>query len=198
MTVVVCVVLWCCSLLVTIVDLSEFLHKQSALSPSNLFRKVGTHTSALSLARACGASCMHAVMRSNWPAVVTSTHVSSACVHRQQYGNLEHVFSYEHLDQLFVIDNSVIKLQPLVRLQTARQSQYIPQDLFEQCVEMHRVKRTHDLTTLKTVGKNECRRCRNAYSTLANTAKACEGGANHEPAYDFDLHPDVLKCEIVQ
>lgn len=32
------------SLLVTIVDLSEYLHKQPALSPSNLFRKVRRQT----------------------------------------------------------------------------------------------------------------------------------------------------------
>lgn len=137
----------------TVADLSEFLHKQSALSPSNLFRK--------------------------------------------QYGNLEHVFSYEQLPLLFYIEKSVIRLQPVSVLQQALDGGHLPAELFQQCVAMHRFKRVHDLTTWRNVGKNECRLCRASYSTLANTARACVGQVNHEPAFDFAIdEDDVLRCEI--
>lgn len=115
----------------------------------------------------------------------------------QQYGNLEHVFSYEHLSPIFFIENSVIRLQPLSSLEQALADEYLPQDLFDQCATMHRTKRVHDLTTWRNIGKNECRRCRIAYSTLANTARACEGNVNHEPSFDFDKNEDVLQCGIV-
>jgi hypothetical protein len=140
------------SLLVTIVDLSEYLHKQPALSPSNLFRK--------------------------------------------QYGNLEHVFSYEHLDTIFRIENSVIRLQPLDKLKSALGHEYLPQALYDQCAEMHGVKRVHDLTTWKNIGKNECKRCHESYSELANDGKTCKGEQPHEAGYDFSKSDDVLACAI--
>lgn len=120
----------------------------------------------------------------------------------QQYGNLEHVFSYEHLDSIFFIENSVIKLQTIDVLHSAYEQQYIPLDLFEQCRAMHRFKRVHDLTTWKNVGKNECRLCRQPYAVLANGAVPCTAqeaaGGKHQPAFDFELDDDVLKCQLVR
>lgn len=106
------------------------------------------------------------------------------------------MFSYEHLDAIFLIENSVIRLQPLDKLKAALGHEYLPQALYDQCAEMHRVKRTHDLTTWKSIGKNECARCGASYSVLANNGTPCQDAHTHQPAYDFTKSDDVMACAI--
>ena len=121
--------------------------------------------------------------------------LSPSNLYRKQYGNLEHVFAVEIFASLFAIENSVIQLQPLGVLKIALDKKHLTQELYYKCLNMHTFKREHDLKTLKVVGKNECKVCKEVYTELVNTQKLCDG-KDHIPRYNFALNEDVFKCEI--
>ena len=122
--------------------------------------------------------------------------LSPSNLFRKQYGNLEHVFVHEDFSNIFFVENSVIRLQTLEKLQRARDDGHLTQALHARCVAMHTFKRRHDLNTLKTVNKNQCSKCGETYAELVNaTQKMCNGAA-HEPKFDWTMDADVLKCEI--
>lgn len=179
-------------LLVTTAELSEYLKQQPTLSPSNLFRKVRLIL-MLQLSTAS-----RTVLRM----LTAHSSLGHMCLYLlpvpQQYGNLDHVFNYEQMRDLFLLDGAVIRLQPQPLLERARDGGLISDELLAKCIAMHRFKRVHDLTTMKNTGQNECAVCRRPYPMLANNSRACDNGENHRPAFDWDKAEDVLQCEIRQ
>lgn len=127
--------------------------------------------------------------------------LSPSNLYRKQYGNLEHVFATEHsFAALFAIEKSVVKLQPLGVLKIALDKKLLSSELYFKCMNMHTVKKEHDLKALRSVSKNQCRVCGAIYPVAVNVTKLCAsapgGPADHDPRYDFSLDEDVLKCEI--
>ncbi len=119
--------------------------------------------------------------------------LSPSNLYRKQYGNLEHAFSVDAAfwSTLFTLpENGVVKLLPLHSLQAAVAAGNLSQPLLAKCQAMHAFKRAHDIKTLKTNSKNECRRCGESYAPLVNTNKACGGQAQHEPVHDFGKQED--------
>jgi len=116
---------------------------------------------------------------------------------RKQYGNLEHVFSYEDFKPFFQpVENSVVRLQTLEHLNKSYEQGLMDESLYQQCVEMHTNKRRHDLNTLKMVDKNECATCGKTYAVLANKEGLCTDGGSHTPAFDWSKDHDPLNCAM--
>ena len=122
--------------------------------------------------------------------------LSPSNLFRKQYGNLEHVFSHEDFSNIFSIENSVVRLQSLQKLQRALEAGQLTQALYTRCGDMHTFKRRHDLSTLKTVSKNECKNCGETYAELVNVSQKMCNGAAHVPSFDWNIDDDVLKCQI--